>query len=334
MRTTLLVLLILYSIISIPNISLQASELEFDGDSAFSYLEAQCDFGTRPPGSENLTQCRGYIVDILRSFGWDVILQNFTYRDVDCANIVAHDSVSQNVSIILGAHYDTRPLADHDPNPENRDESVMGANDGASGTAVLMELARILPTQIRNKIELVFFDAEDSGSINGWQWIVGSNYYVDQMSPEIIANITMMILVDMVGDTNLRLQRELYSTRDLQNEVWSIAAHLGYDAIFQDSNGGYIIDDHHPFLNVGIPSLDIIHHDPFPATWHTIHDIPDRCNPDSLESVGRVLEYFITNTTGWTGEYEPNFVFPIELTLIGIFSVVAIITIAVYIRRK
>ena len=330
----ILTLLLICSIISTPLSPLETTDLSFDGASAYNFLEDQCDFGTRPPGSENLSQCRTYIAETLQSFGWDVSLQNFTYHDVDCANIIARDSDYPNASIILGAHYDTRPLADRDPNPENRDKPVMGANDGASGTAVLMELARILPEDIRNRIEIVLFDAEDSGDINGWGWIVGSTYYVNQLSPEKIANISAMILLDMVGGLHLRLPREYFSRGNLQDTIWSIAEQLGYSDTFLDSGGSAIYDDHIPFINAGIPSLDIIHHDPFPATWHTVNDIPDNCSPDSLEKVGRVMEYFILNQTGWTGGFEQSSSFPMEFVFIGVIGGLALITLVIYLKRK
>jgi hypothetical protein len=333
MRIPSLFILIICSCIITPQAPLQASTLSFDGTSAFSFLEAQCDFGTRPPGSENLSQCRSYIADTIEAFGWDVVLQNFTYRGVECANIIAN-GVAENVSIILGAHYDTRPHANMDPVEENKLLPVMGANDGASGTAVLMELARILPASARNNIELVFFDAEDSGGIDGWPYIVGSNYYVDQLILTNTSNIMAMILVDMVGDDNLILERELYSTRSLQDTIWSIAAALGYDHIFVDVNGGHIIDDHYPFVEkTDIPTLDIIQHSPFPATWHTIHDIPERCSSDSLAVVGRVLEYFLSNNTEWTDGFIPNQDYTIQIILVGV-GLIVVLTVVVFVKYK
>ena len=333
MRIPLLLALLIISSAFTSHVPLQTPSLSFDGASAFSYLEAQCDFGTRPPGSENLSECRSYIADTMVSFGWTVELQNFSYRGVECANIIANGA-AENVSIILGAHYDTRPHANMDPVEENKLLPVMGANDGASGTAVLMELARIIPADVRNSIEIVFFDAEDSGGIDGWQYIVGSNHYVDQLIQTNTSNIMAMILVDMVGDSNLILERELYSTRSLQNTIWSIAASLGYDHIFVDVNGGYIIDDHYPFVEkTDIPTLDIIHHSPFPATWHTTHDVPEQCSSDSLAIVGRVLEYFISNGTGWTSGFEPNQDYILPFIVLGV-GIVVILTLVIFIKSR
>jgi hypothetical protein len=265
----------------------------FDGDNAYEYLIEQCEFGPRPPGSENLSLCREFITEELELQGWVTQLQNFTYLDVECANVIATWSSEKSDYIILGAHYDTRPHADRDPDAANRTKPILGANDGASGVALLLELARILPENVRSRIEIVLFDAEDSGGINGWDWIQGSTYYVNQLTAEMKANITAMILVDIVGDKNLRLLRESSSTDSLQNLVWSIAEDLGHNDSFLDSPGGSILDDHRPFLSAGIPSLDIIQHAPFPWYWHTLEDTPDKCSAESLEIVGRVLEVFL-----------------------------------------
>lgn len=320
--TTILILSLL--MISVPSAKTQHITL-FDGDDAYEYLTTQCDFGTRPPGSNNLSLCREYIVDSLIEFGWEVVLQNFTYLDVDCANIVAYVGDTHSAPLILGAHYDTRPLADHDPSSENRSYPVLGANDGASGVAVLLELANILPEPVRSSIELVFFDAEDSGNINGWNWIVGSTHYVDELSLGRIASIRAMVLLDMVGDTNLRLPREISSTDALQDEVWQIAAGLGYSDVFLNETGSSILDDHRPFLDAGIPALDIIH-TPFPWYWHTREDTPDKCSAESLEIVGQVIETFIvdqsTVTTPFTA--DPPIVLYISI-IIGIIAIVVVI---------
>ena len=137
----------------------------FDGTNAYQYLIDQCDFGPRPPGSENLSLCRAMISEAFDAAGWNVTLQNFTYKEVDCVNIVVTWASSTSSPVILGAHYDTRPEATSDPYPANRTKPVLGANDGASGVAVLMELANSLPTDVRSTVEIVLFDAEDSGQI-------------------------------------------------------------------------------------------------------------------------------------------------------------------------
>jgi glutaminyl-peptide cyclotransferase len=291
-----LILLLLFITPTLPFTPLKEDyEPIFSGESAYTYLTEQCDFGPRPPGSQNLDLCRQYIAEKLESEGWDTHFQNFTYLDVECSNIIATWSSKSNETIILGAHYDTRPHADHDPDSANRTKPILGANDGASGVALLLELAKILPENVRPTVEIVFFDAEDSGGINGWDWIQGSNYYVSQLTDEMKENITAMVLLDMIGDRELRLLRESSSTDSLQDLVWSIAEELNYNDTFLDSPGGSILDDHRPFLNAGIPSLDIIQHAPFPWYWHTLEDTPDKCSAESLEIVGRVIEVFLVN---------------------------------------
>jgi Zn-dependent M28 family amino/carboxypeptidase len=272
------------------------------------------------------------------SEGWVVEFQYFTYHEVNCSNIIAIWP-GQNSSItILGAHYDTRPHADQESDPDDRTRPVLGANDGASGVAALLELARVLPTQTRPHLELVFFDAEDSGYIDGWDWIVGSTYYVDQLTQSERDNITAMILLDMIADSNLRLPKEASSTDSLQDSIWATATDLGYDDIFLDQAGSTILDDHRPFLNAGIPAVDIIH-TPFPWTWHTLYDTPENCRPESLEAVGRVVEYFLvslTNTTGTSTPFPTDTPFDIAGILIVAVPIVAVVAIALVLvyRRK
>ena len=282
----------------------------FNGSNAYDHLTAQCDFGPRPPGSDNLSLCRQYIVDTLETFNWSVTLQNFTYKEVDCVNIIGTWDCDIN----------------------NRNEPVMGANDGASGVGVLLELANVLPFDIRSSVELVFFDAEDSGNIDGWDWIVGSTYYVDQLTPTRVDSIIGMILVDMVGDTNLRLPREGSSTKSLQDAVWDTAADLAHGNIFLEESGGSIIDDHRPFLIAGIHALDIIH-TPFPWYWHTVEDTPDKCSAGSLEVVGQVLEVFIVNQSTDPTNFEENGTFDVFLIALVVSPIVVAIVFLLY-RRK
>ena len=292
-----------------PISTLQISHVpSFNGTSAFQYLVDQCDFGPRPPGSENLSQSRVMISETFADAGWNVTFQNFTYKEVECVNIIVTWASSQTSSVILGAHYDTRP-------------GIIGANDGGSGVAVLMELADSLPEAVRSTVEIVLFDAEDSGNIDGWEWIQGSTYYVSQLSSARRNSIEAMVLVDMVGDENLRLPRESSSTTSLQNTVWSIAGQLGHNDTFLESYGGSIIDDHRPFLDVGIPAVDLIQHEPFPWYWHTSEDTPDKCSAESLQTVGEVLEVFVVEqaNNGLTFSSDDS-----TLLIFGIGAVVGI----------
>ncbi len=318
------VILLIVLVFSIMQVNGQVSHTPlFDGESAYSFLTGQCDFGPRPPGSENLTLCRAYIVETLESFNWTVSIQNFTYKETECANIIATWSGAVNSPIVLGAHYDTRPRATSD-HPDNQSIPILGANDGGSGTAVLMELARILPTADRSKVELVFFDAEDSGQIDGWEWIRGSVHYVSELTSQRIDTIEAMVLVDIVGDADLYLPKEGSSTDSLQNVIWSIAANLGYSSTFVDSPASSIYDDHKPFLDVGIPAVDIIQV-PFPSYWHTLEDTPDKCSAESLEIVGEVLEVFVVGYDTENGTFIPDTPYFLYGTLVVIVLVIIIV---------
>lgn len=263
--------------------------LEFNGTRAFTYLEDQCAFGPRPPGSSNLTACGDYIIASLENQGWNIQTQTWTHLDTPLRNIIA--GASSSPRYVLLAHYDTRPIADLDPNPENRTQPILGANDGASGVAALLELASVLPEGAQNAVTLLFVDAEDSGNWNGWEYIVGSTYYVNSLTDYQKNNIQAAVLLDMMGDADLQLKHELSSTPSLVNAIWQIAAALQYNDLFLDVPGYSIGDDHRPFLRAGIPAIDIIDFD-YPP-WHTLEDTPDKCSPESLEAVGRVVEDFV-----------------------------------------
>ncbi|MFW9935708.1 MAG: M28 family peptidase, partial [Candidatus Thorarchaeota archaeon] len=187
-------------------------QLEFNGTQAFTYLEAQCAFGPRPPGSSNLTECGNYIIQTLEDKDWVVETQTWTYQNTQLRNILAG---AANPHYVLLAHYDTRPVADSDPNPLNRSCPILGANDGASGVAVLMALADALPEGAKAVTMLLFVDAEDSGNYDAWDWIVGSTYFVNSLTLSQKSNIRAVILLDMIGDSSLQLPRERSSTPDL-----------------------------------------------------------------------------------------------------------------------
>jgi glutaminyl-peptide cyclotransferase len=169
---------------------------------------------------------------------------------------------------------------------------VPGAVDGASGVAVLLELARVLDLDdIAHEIWLTFFDMEDQGGggMPGWDWIVGSTYMAQNLEVEPQA----MILVDMVGDADQQLYYEGYSDAELRAEIWEIAASLGHGDVFIPEVRHYILDDHRPFLDRGIPAVDIIDFDY--VYWHTVEDTADKAAPESLERVGRTLEAWLGN---------------------------------------
>jgi Zn-dependent M28 family amino/carboxypeptidase len=264
------------------------------------------------------------IAETFESFGWGVEFQNFTHNNTECVNIIMKWASENNAPLILGAHYDTRPPGPSDPG------SGVGANDGASGVAVLLELANSLPEEIRPNVEIVLFDAEDSGRIPGWDWILGSTHYVSQLSSERRNTIKAMVLLDMVGDIDLELRRERSSTTSLQNSIWSIADQLGYNDTFTDSYGWSVIDDHSPFLDADIAAVDIIQ-TPFPSYWHTLDDTPDKCSADSLEIVGEVLEVFIVEEDDNNTMFPPD---PPILLFVGVILIVALTIPIIYLQVK
>lgn len=258
----------------------------FDGLAAYAYVLAQMEFGPRPTGSEANRKLGDYIIEQLRTTGWEAFEQPFTYRGVAGRNIIGRSG--SGPLILIGAHYDTRRRADNDPDPAKRSEPVPGANDGASGTAVLLELARSLNKQrLRNEVWLVFFDAEDNGRLDGWDFIVGSRY----MAQNLTTLPKAVIIVDMVGDADQQIYKERNSSAALQDKLWEIAAGLGYEQYFISEYKWAMTDDHTPFLQRGVVAVDLIDFD-YPY-WHTTMDTSDKLMPASLERVGRVIQTYL-----------------------------------------
>jgi glutaminyl-peptide cyclotransferase len=267
---------------STPIPTLTPVPLVFDGEAAYTHVVAQCDFGFRPSGSEALRATGDYAIAELGRLGWTVETQEFTYRDTPVRNIIGR--LGTGPVVIVGAHYDTRRSADM----EDPSQPVMGANDGASGAAVLLELARTLDRdRLRNEIWLVFFDAEDDGRLDGWDWCVGSGYMAENLAitPEAV------VVLDMIGDADQNIYFEHNSDPPLQTQLWDVAATLGYTDTFIAEYKYAIFDDHVPFARRGIPSVDIIDFDY--KYWHTTQDTPDKVSPESLERVGRVVEVWL-----------------------------------------
>lgn len=255
----------------------------FDGEVAFGHVQAQIDIGDRPTGSEGSRRTGEYIAEHLRALGWAVEFQDFTYLDTPARNIIAKRG--SGPIALIGAHYDTRRQADSDPDPALRTLPVPGANDGASGVAVLLELARVLePETLSHQVWLVFFDAEDNGRLDGWEFIAGSRYFAANRAevPEFV------IIADMIGDADQQIYRERNSTTALQDRIWALAAQLGYSDYFIDEYKHSMLDDHTPFLERGIAAVDLIDFN-YPY-WHTTADTIDKVSPQALERVGRVIE--------------------------------------------
>ena len=258
----------------------------FDGQRAYSDVQTQVAFGPRTPGSEGHSKIQEWIRNELESTGWQVETQESEALGHPIKNIVAKRN-TESPQIIFGAHYDTRIYADHDPDPTKYTEYVPGANDGASGVAVLLELARSLPNDT-DPIWLVFFDAEDNGNIESWDWILGSRAFVENNSLQPRA----VVIVDMIGDADLNIYKERNSNTELTDEIWNTAASLGYEGKFIPEYRHSMIDDHTPFLEAGMHAIDIIDFD-YPY-WHTTQDTPDKVSAESLEIVGKTLWTWVT----------------------------------------
>jgi Zn-dependent M28 family amino/carboxypeptidase len=265
----------------------QPSSLQFDGQRAFADLEKQVSFGPRIPGSEAHAQTVEYIREVLEENRWTVELQETSMLDQPVRNVIGRRGEA-TPWIILGAHYDSRLKADHDPDPQKKEQPVPGANDGASGVAILLELARVIPSNLKGQVWLVFFDAEDNGRIPGWEWILGSQAFVQDLKGRPDA----VVIVDMIGDADLNIFEEKNSDPELTREIWDVANSLGYSKEFIPQAKHSILDDHTPFLRAGIPAVDIIDFD-YPY-YHTSQDTPDKTSAASLQAVGDTMLEFLT----------------------------------------
>lgn len=270
----------------------------FDGERAFGHLVAQCDLGPRPPGSEALAELREMIGALAGENGLAVAelcfeaVNPLTGEKVELCNVVVSAGPSGGERLWLGAHYDTRPVADHDPDPGQREEPILGANDGASGVAVLMHLMEIFGERPPPAgVDLIFFDGEDSGVPGEPRtFCLGSARLAatwrDFGNPLANGTPRGLIVLDMVGREGLTIHQEGYSMRGapgLTRQVFQRAAVLGLDAFVPD-RGPVVFDDHVPFLEAGIPAIDLIDFD-YPQ-WHTLADRPDACSAESLRQVG------------------------------------------------
>ncbi len=272
----------------------------FDGERAMELLVAQCDLGSRSMGTPGNRKLQEMIEETASAAGLSVRRHCFqttdpiTRQSVQACNLIVSTS-GMEPRLWVGAHFDSRPVSDQDPDPALRSQPLVGANDGASGTAVLLHLIEILGrNQPAQGVDLFFFDAEDSGhSGSAGEFCLGSQALVatrEDFSSAMPSGSTRgLILLDMIGKRGLRIPQEAYSMRyapQWVEEVFARAEELGLPA-FERSPGPPVFDDHIPFLKAGIPAVDLIDFD-FPE-WHTSGDTPETCAPESLEQVGRLL---------------------------------------------
>ena len=253
----------------------------FDAQRAYRDVEYQLELGPRTIGSDAHMKTVNYIQDQLVDKGWKVEVQELNVTGHPIRNVIAKRGKG-TPWIILGAHYDSRFNADQDPDQTKRQLPVPGANDGASGVAVLLEVGRALPSRLDKQVWLVFFDAEDNGGLMSWDWIMGSRAFVANLSGKPNA----AVIVDMIGDANLDIYMEASSNKSLKDEIWKQAADLGYPQFFPTVKYS-ILDDHTPFLQAGIPAVDIIDFN-YPY-WHTTGDTVEKVSAASLDAVGETV---------------------------------------------
>lgn len=277
---------------------------EFDGGKSFSYLEKQVSFGPRNPMSAGHEECKNWLVSELEKYANRVVKQEFMHFDprlnknIRMTNIVASFNLNAERRIILCAHWDTRPRADKDL-PENAGKPILGANDGASGVAVLLEIARVMKAQLPEVgVDIVLFDGEDYGPEGVLEeYFLGSKYFAKNLGKY---KPVFGILLDMVGDAQLNLPVESqsnYYARAIVDKVWSAAEELGYSQ-FERRVGYAVNDDHIALIEAGIPCIDIIdfeYPDKSNKYWHTLQDTPDKCSPQSLKVVGQTVLQVIYN---------------------------------------
>ncbi len=272
----------------------------FDEKNAFRLLEKQCSFGTRNPGGEGHRLCGEFLVSYLKKYSNSVEKQNFTpelpNNTIPMYNIITSFDLLKQNRILLCAHWDTRPRADKESDSTKALKPILGANDGASGVAVLLEIARLVSTYPPPiGITIVLFDGEDWGKAGDLEhFSLGSKYYASQKSypyPDY------GILLDMIGDKDLQIYMEEYSyytNPALVESIWisRAIAELGLVS-FVPRLKYQVYDDHIPLIKAGIPMVDIIDFD-YPY-WHTLSDTPDKCSPKSLKQIGELLVSLIYN---------------------------------------
>ncbi|MDY6437426.1 MAG: M28 family peptidase [Bacteroidales bacterium] len=293
----------------------------FDGNAAYAYVKQQCDFGPRVPGAKAHEDCAAWMVTTLRDFCDTVYEQDFMTRiyngeGVEGKNIIGSFNPNAKKRIIVAAHWDSRPFADNDPDELNWHKPIDGANDGASGCGIMLEMAKVMKANRIDDhlgVDLIFFDLEDYGTPK-WDettqhddmaWGLGSQYW--SKKPHISGYKAYFgILLDMVGASNPRFPKEYYSQRDaawVLNKVWRTAREMGYTQSFINEIGDPINDDHIYMTHyAGIPTIDIIHLNGdddrtscFYPYWHTVNDNIDQIDAKTLQMVGNVLMTVIYN---------------------------------------
>ncbi|SEW02929.1 Peptidase family M28 [Prevotella sp. khp7] len=283
----------------------------FCADSAYQYCQAQCDFGPRVMNSVAHDQCEQWIIAKFKSFGMEVMAQKADLKGYDgtilhSTNIIASYKPELSERVLLCAHWDSRPWADNDPDEANHKKPVMAANDGASGVAVMLEVARLLSADTLGiGVDFICFDAEDWGvpqwsdaTDDGNSWALGAQYWSANLHRKGYKP-RFGILLDMVGGQGAQFYKEGMSLQYASNvvdKVWRAAQVVGFGSLFPTQTGGYITDDHIPVnTKAKIPTIDIIPYYPnceqssFGPTWHTVNDDMAHIDKNTLQVVGQTM---------------------------------------------
>jgi hypothetical protein len=282
----------------------------FNKDSAYTFVKAQTDFGPRVPGTAAHEKCANFLTAKMQEYADTSYIQLakvrlYNGKIIDCKNIISVFDKEKTARILLCAHWDSRPYADWDPDPANHNKPIDGADDGASGVGVLMEIARLISNYRPNVgIDIIFFDVEDYGEPKDAQgkgkdntWALGSQYWAK--NPHKAGYFAKYgILLDMVGAKDAVFTKEGFSLMyapTIVDKVWKTAEDIGYGNYFLHREGGYVTDDHY-YINtiIGIPTIDIIHRNPetssgFGAHWHTLNDNIEVIDPKTLKAVGHTV---------------------------------------------
>jgi glutaminyl-peptide cyclotransferase len=271
-------------------------KLQFDKAAAWAHLLKQCSFGPRPPSTEAHIKCRDWIAEEMKKHCENVRLQEFTHKwthtrkNVTMWNIIGEQNWEKaKTRVLLLAHWDTRPFSNEDLDPNRQDQPIIGANDGASGVAVLLELMRVLKDKNPDLgIMYLMTDGEDLGP-GLEEMFLGAVHFSKNLPAQKPA---YGILLDMIGTKSVRIAKEPNSIRfapDLVDNFYHHAQALGYSGVFPSSMGSEILDDHLSINEAGIPTMDLIDFEHL-SHWHTTTDTPEHCSAESLNAVGKVLE--------------------------------------------
>jgi glutaminyl-peptide cyclotransferase len=281
-----------------PSANTQPEWPEFNGDRAYDLLKKQVALGPRVPGTDSHAAGEAFIIESLRPYADEVTTQRFTAmvgsKRIPMINIIANFHQRSSKWVLIAAHWDTRPTADQEVIGDKRNQPIPGANDGASGVAALLELARIFREQPPPvNVMLLFLDGEDYGPGESAMFLGAKHFASEAEANKIKPNrekIIYGILLDMVGDRDLAIPQEaksLEAAPEVMKKIWDKAADLGYHKEFPSKRGMAISDDHLPLIAAGIKCVDLIDFDYGP--WHTLDDTPDKCSAKSLKTIGEVV---------------------------------------------